>query len=236
MNLASQIPRPARSFAKRWSPGSVRVKLDLSIPSRRLGTRFAQYDVFHEVLDERSIVYSFGIGEDLSFDLAMIDEFGCGIHAFDPTPRSLEWVRSESLPPEIQVYEWGIAGDDGLLAFAPPSDARFVSYTAARTGGSGTVSLTVKSLAQTMRELGHERVDVLKLDVEGSEYDVLDTLCESNLDVRQVLVEFHHRILRLGPEPTRRTVLRLRRAGYRVFAKSEDSEVVSFIRKDVVPS
>jgi hypothetical protein len=55
-------------------------------------------------------------------------------------------------------------------------------------------SLPVKTLKTIMKELGHDRVDILKLDVEGSEYAFLeDAIDTSALDhVQQVTLEWHH--------------------------------------------
>ena len=42
-----------------------------------------------------------------------------------------------------------------------------------------------------MRELGRDHIDVLKMDIEGSEYGVLEDVLY--LDIRQLLVEVHQR-------------------------------------------
>ena len=42
-----------------------------------------------EFINEKSIIYSFGIGEDISFDLSLIKEFDCNVFGFDFTPKSI---------------------------------------------------------------------------------------------------------------------------------------------------
>src|SRR5688572_4934876 len=49
-------------------------------------------------IDEQSVVYSFGVGDNVSWDLAMIERFGVTVHAFDPTPQSIAWVARQPLP------------------------------------------------------------------------------------------------------------------------------------------
>jgi Methyltransferase FkbM domain len=49
--------------------------------------------------------------------------------------------------------------------------------------------LPVKRLATIMKELGHTRLDVLKMDIEGDEYDVLRDIAD--IPIRQILVEMH---------------------------------------------
>jgi hypothetical protein len=40
------------------------------------------------------VVFSFGVANDIRFDTGVIDHFGCTVHAFDPTPRWVEWIKT----------------------------------------------------------------------------------------------------------------------------------------------
>jgi FkbM family methyltransferase len=62
--------------------------------------------------------------------------------------------------------------------------------------------LEVRRLQTIFQSLGHKHVDVLKMDIEGSEYEVIDDLCDLHLRIDQVLVEFHHRFERDGAKIT----------------------------------
>ena len=55
-------------------------------------------------------------------------------------------------------------------------------------------SKTVKTLPTIMKELGHKRVHVLKIDVEGSEWLFLEDMFDRMgcPPVDQITVEFHH--------------------------------------------
>ena len=55
-------------------------------------------------------------------------------------------------------------------------------------------SLPVRTVASIMKELGHEHIDILKIDVEGSEYRMLEHLIESGTcrRVDQITLEWHH--------------------------------------------
>src|ERR1035437_9343649 len=75
------------------------------------------------------VVYSFGVGEDISWDLAMIERFGVTVHAFDPTPRSIQWVKRQKLPDKFILHEYGIADYDGVARFYPPENSEWVSHT-----------------------------------------------------------------------------------------------------------
>ena len=60
-----------------------------------MGTRgYGFWSVPEILLGPESVCYLVGTGEDISFDLALIDRFGCTVHAFDPVPSAQEFVRT----------------------------------------------------------------------------------------------------------------------------------------------
>ena len=87
----------------------------------------------------------------------------------------------------------------------------------------------MKRLTTIMSELKLVSIDLLKLDVEGAEYEVLDDMLASSIRPRQLLVEFHHRFEKVGAAKTRESISKLRQAGYQLFAVSPRREEFSFI-------
>ncbi len=62
------------------------------------GNGYGGFYVNPDLLNSSSIVYSIGIGEDISFDLDVIKNHSSTVFGFDPTPRSLQWVNSQQFP------------------------------------------------------------------------------------------------------------------------------------------
>ena len=54
-------------------------------------------------LQPDAVVYSVGVGDDISFDRDLIARFGVTIHAFDPTPASRDWLAKQTLPATFNV-------------------------------------------------------------------------------------------------------------------------------------
>ncbi|HKU37017.1 MAG TPA: FkbM family methyltransferase [Polyangiales bacterium] len=203
----------------------------ISLPKARLGTEYGGYAVAVELLRPESVVYSVGIGEDASFDLALIARFGCSVHAFDPTPRSLSWVRAQpDLPPQFHVHAYGLADYDGIASFAPPKNPAHVSFNQLPGKQDARVELPVRQLSTLMRELGHERLDVLKLDIEGGEYAVLDALAAGPALPTQLLVEFHHQLRGIPVSRTERALGGLHELGYRIFDRQPGGHEYSLVR------
>jgi hypothetical protein len=80
--------------------------------------------------------------------------------------------------------------------------------------------------------LGHKHIDVLKMDIEGSEYDVIEDIINSNISITQILVEFHDRLFENGYQKSIKIINALKLKGYEIFAVSESFEEVSFINKN----
>ncbi len=102
---------------------------DVECPTLYLGSDYGGWCINPERISASSVVYSFGVGEDLSFDLALIERFGVSVHAFDPTPRSRQWVEAQSLPPQLEYHPFGIADSSGTAMFYPPANPEHVSHS-----------------------------------------------------------------------------------------------------------
>lgn len=196
-----------------------------------IGNVSASWVICPARLSEESTVYSFGVGEDISFDLALIERFGLRVHAFDPTPRSGAWLRMQETPEEFIFHEYGIGSYDGSVMFHPPENPNFVSYSVvARGAPSGpAIKAPVYRLSTIMNLLGHANIDLLKMDVEGAEYEVIKDLIMSGMNVGQLLVEFHHRWPQVGARRTREAIRALNRAGFRIFNVSPAGSEYSFL-------
>jgi hypothetical protein len=86
-------------------------------------------------------------------------------------------------------------------------------------------------LSTIVKCLGTEKIDLLKIDVEGAEYDLLPDLIDSPTPIKQLMIEFHHRIGIESLATTIRYVNRLRDAGFQLFHVSETSSEFSFLHK-----
>ena len=201
------------------------------------GGGYGAWPCLAERLHRDSVVYSVGIGFDVQFDLALIERFGLTVHGFDPTPRVAEWLQNNPPPDALKFYPLGLAWTDGELQFAAPTEAEAVSGTVVPSAlaDQTTVAIPVARLETMMRDLGHDHLDVLKIDIEGAEYAVLDDMLQSNILPDQLLVEFHHGKRKKGRFPvaeTRKRVASLLSLNYKIFWASESGRELAFARCD----
>ena len=208
----------------------------LNCPAKRLGSAYGGWTICPIGLNFKSIIYSFGIGEDISFDLALIEKFRCRVFAFDPTPRSIEWLKQQELPHNFKWFEIGIADYDGKAKFFPPENTSFVSHTILKRPQTANkaIVVNVRRLSTILNELSNQRIDILKMDIEGAEYKVIDDMLSTNVRPAQILVEFHHFFKNVSLLRTIHSTINMWMHGYRLFSLSKSGHEYSFIFKGKV--
>jgi hypothetical protein len=188
-----------------------------------LGTKFAQWAADESRLSPSTTVLSVGLGEDVSFELALIERYGCRVFGFDPTPASVQYLAKSVSNPRFKAYPVAVADYEGTMTFSLPPDstADLVNASAVadygRAADSG-LALPCVTLEGALRLCAVSAVDILKLDIEGAEYAVLaQAMSKGWLDgVSQLLVEFHHFLPGLSVSQTRQCIASLQQAGFRI--------------------
>jgi len=198
-----------------------------------LGNNLANWTINTEEISKNSIIYSFGVGLDISFDLELIKRYGVRVYAFDPSPGSINWLKIQARPAEFIFYPYGLGGKNAKVEFG---------FTGTTSNSSATILSNIsdvkesfiaeiKTLKTIMNELGHSHIDILKMDIEGAEYEAIQNILDENIPVRQLLVEFHHRFRTVGIKPTRNAVRLLKKSGFKIFHISANGEEISFYNK-----
>ncbi len=87
------------------------------------GSSYGGFYINPELLSPTAVVYSFGIGKDISFDLACIKKHQCHVFGFDPTPKSIQWIKAQKIHSNFHFHEFGIsAGTSGKSTFYIPEN------------------------------------------------------------------------------------------------------------------
>jgi FkbM family methyltransferase len=207
------------------------VTVTTKCPKVWYGNSYGGFYVCPEALPARPRVYSIGVGKDISFDEAMIRLHQAEVYAFDPTPDSIAWFEGIQPAPSMQFYPVGISAKTGVVDFYLPKNPQHVSGSLLATeliDEGRKIQVSMKRLSDICAELQHTHIDVLKMDIEGAEYDVIPDILQTPVSISQLVIEFHGRVL--GHQKTIATVQMLKTHGYEVFAISKGGEEISFIK------
>jgi len=215
------------------------VRRDLRTSRLRLGSGDGTWTVVPEAIRPGGVVYSVGVGRDIGFDRAMIERFDVELHAFDPTPISIEWLATQNLPAGFHFHPVGLGAHDGEVLFDLPRH-HGVSFTChrgmLREAPKQSCTGQIRRLSTLLADRGHTRLTLLKIDIEGAEYDCIAELVSMADQIDQLLVEFHHRMpgTNAAVALTRDSLERLRRAGFRVFDVSPRGIEIGFLGPQAV--
>lgn len=197
---------------------------------RLFGLGYGAWTISPSKLDRNSKVLSFGVGEDISFDLELIREYNLTIYAFDPSPKSISWINNQALPTNFKFFPFGISNIDGDILMNPPKQKGHVSYKRAIDRADGAVLLPVLKISSIIKMLQIYKIDLIKMDIEGSEYDCIDEILNMGVLPSQILIEFHHRFFKNGGNKTKEMIKKIRLAGYKLIYVSSRGEEYTFIR------
>jgi FkbM family methyltransferase len=188
-------------------------------------------------LGPEAVVVDIGLGEDASFSESIISKYGCIVNAFDPTPRAIEYVNGLRND-HLRFYEYGIGATAGTAEFYLPKETAHVSGAIAREEhlGPHCVEVQLRTIGQIFGIIGASRLDLLKLDVEGAEYDVIasEEFHQYALAIDQICVEFHHRWKSRGRDCTVAAVKTLGALGFECAWRSRSTnEEFLFVKRGI---
>ena len=182
----------------------------------KFGTPYGIGVIPKNFLNSQSICYSAGAGEDISFELELIKRYGCKVCIFDPTPRAKkhydELVRRinngemmainnysqsqyYSVTPEDLKFCYfnpiGIWSEDKKMKFFPPHNPTHVSHSLLNLQKTDDyIEVECKKLRNIMSFLGHKKITLMKLDIVGAEYEVIESLIRDKIYPDILLIEF----------------------------------------------
>jgi FkbM family methyltransferase len=204
-------------------------------PTAWYGNSYGGFFINPALVNSNSTIYSIGIGKDITFDLKCIEKHNAQIFGFDPTPKSINWLKTLNLPKNFKFFEFGIsAKESGTETFFLPATKHGTSGSLLKTNAvnaNNSITVNMKTFADMTSELGHKHIDVLKMDIEGAEYDVLESILNSPVTIDQILVEFHDRLFDMDIFKSTEIVAKMKSKGYHIFAASISWEEISFIHE-----
>jgi FkbM family methyltransferase len=141
-------------------------------------------------LNENSVFFDVG-GFEGKFTEKILNEFDCKSYIFEPHPVYFKILKDKYIKNEnVKVFEYGLGNINQKLYLTDESSgSRIVDYEA-------VYKISIKNINEVIDELDIVKIDLLKLNIEGSEYELLDHLIDTGRIeiVESLLVQFHENV------------------------------------------
>ncbi len=165
----------------------------------RLGTEYGGWWIARSDLaqmDRGKVLISAGIGFDVSFDLKLADE-DFELVCIDPLTESIDFARTAlSSVKTVEFYNVGLADSSGKRTFYPPRNESHDSWSLIDIQ-NGDISNLQEFETIGLSELlfnikKSNKFIYLKMDIEGAEKEVLESLIKKNIEVDFLGVEMDY--------------------------------------------
>jgi len=180
----------------------------------RLGTNYGGWYCCPDLLQPGQTALCIGAGDDVSFDIALNGQLGLKVICADPTPRAVEHVKgilnghasrkpvrigsgpmtyelSDFDPARFTFVPVAVWSADGQLRLFAPRDPTHVSHSVLNLQRTaGWIDVKAQRISSIVEDFRVGNIQLLKLDIEGAEYEVLDDLLAGAIRPKQILVEF----------------------------------------------
>lgn len=147
------------------------------------------------------------------FSRSIRREFGWRCFAVEASPSVFEKIEADQ---GLQKFNVAITDRDGPVRLFLSQNSEESSIIG--SGGefaAGMVVVEGVTLSTFMARAGIARIDLLKIDIEGAEVGLFDTLTDAQLEaIRQISAEFHDFNGRISRADVKRIIARLAQLGF----------------------
>jgi len=166
------------------------------------GLQFVQpnFAFFAKLLGE-GIAIDVGVGEFPDFAEYIIANYGLETYIIDPTLKHSAKLRKfESDHPNSHYFQeaLGSANEQRLFYESQSNESGSLITDHVNIQKDPLVSYEVQviTLNDLLKQCGDKQVDIIKIDIEGEEYNFINSIETQTLKrIRQMIIEFHHGII-----------------------------------------
>jgi FkbM family methyltransferase len=139
-------------------------------------------------LDENSIVFDLG-GFEGKWASDIFNKYACRIFVFEPVPEYFYQIRKRfQKNQKVSVFNFGLDKENRTAKLSLLGNG-----TSMFKRGARQIDVKLVKAADFMDEQGIDRIDLMKINIEGGEYDLLDHLISGRLSpkISNIQAQFH---------------------------------------------
>ena len=224
-------PRNFFVFLINYIKNPKKIKNDLKVflrkfKAKKIGISYHKPNfIYFDKFDKNSIVIDVGCGYEADFSNHIISKYNSKCYGVDPTKKHRKYLKNieEMNKGKFIHLQYAVSTKKGKIIFNETQENEsgsvledHINVLNDKIKSYEVESITLNDLPN---KVNSEVIDLLKLDIEGAEYELLSQVNQSDLKVfKQIFVEFHHNAVRkYSPKDTRAIVKSLCGKGFDYF-------------------
>ncbi|HPJ43463.1 MAG TPA: FkbM family methyltransferase [Spirochaetota bacterium] len=160
--------------------------------------KFPPNYIYFDRFNEDSIVLDVGCGNTAEFSLHFIDKYNLKAYGVDPTRKHAPYLKilEDKTKGKFCHINAAITAKEGFVEFYESkhheSGSTISNHYTIQTYEMSSYRVESINLDELIRRIGAKDIDILKLDIEGAEYDLLKNITDQKLmPFKQLFIEFH---------------------------------------------
>jgi FkbM family methyltransferase len=191
-----------RTLFMRWkyrkSSGPVKAMMELHYYRPALfdfmGATIVHKHILHDVnIDSNSVVVDVGAFTGV-WAQHMVDRYDPVIYAFEPNPRSFDLLQQRAIDnPKLQPMPYGLGDEDLTVDFTLNGLGSSMCDDRSSNLDMPRIKVDIAAVDRVWKELKLGNVDLMKINIEGAEFPLLDKMIKSDLlkNVDCFMIQFH---------------------------------------------
>lgn len=117
------------------------------------------------------------------------DKFGCKIYCFEPVNKYFQQIsKTFDGISNAEYYNIGLGNQNQNMDINIEGDA-----SSLHKSGNQTETIIIRNIVDVFRKLSISNIDLIKINIEGAEYDLLDHSIQTGLtnNIKNIQVQFH---------------------------------------------
>lgn len=142
-------------------------------------------------LNSGSVVFDLG-GYQGDFSNSIYERYGCTVYLFEPVKifyeSCLERFKNN---PKIHCYNFGLGAESGTFQISDDKDASSLYLNA--KDNRNLELIEIESFNNFVEDNSIQQIDLIKINIEGGEFDVLPKIIDSNYinNIKYLQIQFH---------------------------------------------
>ncbi len=183
--------------------------------------------IYFNLFDRESHVIDIGCGFKAELSCHLIDKFGLTSYGVDPTKKHKTFLKEteDKYAGRFHHIEVAVSRENAECIFHETQDNESGSLLSDHTNILHdkviTYPVVTKNIQTLISDLELQQVDLLKIDIEGAEYELLNNISDETFNcVKQIFIEFHHHAFKkFKRKHTRQIVTNLKQMGFSAFTR-----------------